>query len=63
MVIKGSMTVLLGYSAGRILLPGKGRWGVEEIGENVVTATFASKTNLKRMVLWGPVEAKSSVGM
>ena len=54
MVIKGSMTVLLGYSAGRILLPGKGRWEVEELGENVVTATSPSKTDLKCMVLWDP---------
>jgi hypothetical protein len=40
------------------LVPGKGKWVVEEIDSNTFKATFLSKSELQKMIEWGAVQSK-----
>jgi hypothetical protein len=40
------------------LVPGKGKWVVEEVHNNTFKTTFPSRTELQRMIEWGTVRTK-----
>jgi hypothetical protein len=40
------------------LVPGKGKWVIEEIEPNTFNATFPIRSELQRMIEWGAVQSK-----
>ncbi|WVZ93689.1 hypothetical protein U9M48_039650 [Paspalum notatum var. saurae] len=59
-VSEGSLTVAQATVELERLLPGQHNWVLEIIDEKTFATTFPSEADLQRMILWGPVEAKSA---
>ncbi|KAJ1273979.1 hypothetical protein BS78_05G028000 [Paspalum vaginatum] len=61
-VIEGSLTAAQVTVELERILPGNWKWTLEEINDKTFMTTFPSNVELQRLILWGPLEAKSSKG-